>query len=946
MNTLEFLQHVLPASGYYCAATPNNKGGFRQRYFTALEDLADFVQLISESGADAYYAVSSFREAGSRKGANVQHTKLFALDIDVGKKSNSYADRKEALTALVAYIDKTGLPQPTIVSSGNGLHVYWPLTRALEPSVWLPIATALKQSAIDAGLIIDPAVPADVARVLRPVGTLHQGTTRPVRVLLAGELVDPDTFSQKLTGRVFAPRKTSLLDNLAVKNTEFPPAIANVIASKCQQIGGALFKPKEVSEPLWYALMGVAAFTEDPEATALKWSSGHPDFNRENTLSKLEQWKQNTTGPATCAKFDSANPGGCKGCPFKDKITSPVRLGAQFEAVEQPVEAKDAVASSVAIPAPFKRTTHGIKVVLDDTDIDVCPFDIYPVGYGRDDNLGFEVVRYHWNRPHVGWVELKLRQALLTEGHKDFATACADQGIVLYGKRQTELFQAMLRAYMDELRKQRSLTNIYNSMGWKTDHTEFVLGDTTYRREADGSVSELKATLASSVSKTGGDIYNVGGSRDEWISATAVLEQAQMPWHMFSLGMGWAAPLFAFSGLKGMTISLYGPTGGGKSLAQYWVQSIYGDPDKLHFAAKYTQNSLFARLGLYANLPMTIDEATMMQDKDVGDFLYWVSQGRDKARLNRSAEERDLKTWATPVLVSTNKSLQAKLLASGLDSDAQMMRLLEINIPVHKLFSKNSEVGKKIYQHLMANYGHAGREYIRYLVALGEDGIRDKIATYTEDFYKRYGAKFSGSERFWELAIVLQDVGSRIADELGLIKYDYTKGTEWVLGQVGIYRDTIDANKMDALDLLSEFLNDNAESAVTSLHTGKSDPYVDHSRLPRGEIRIRFDVYRPTVSSSFDRGTLAIDRGFWRRWLATRGADYKATYGELMASGCIIGERRVSMGKDTPSKVGQSHAIVIDLKHPRLAGALNDADEAMLTALPMPTKITELERKR
>ena len=101
---------------------------------------------------------------------------------------------------------------------------------------------------------------------------------------------------------------------------------------------------------------------------------------------------------------------------------------------------------------------------------------------------------------------------------------------------------------------------------------------------------------------------------------------------MFAVNMGFAAPLFNFTGLKGLTISLYGPTGGGKSLAQYFVQSIYGNPDKLHFAAKFTQNALFSRLGLYNNLPMTIDEATMMADKEVGDFLYYVSQGKDKAR--------------------------------------------------------------------------------------------------------------------------------------------------------------------------------------------------------------------------------------------------------------------------------------------------------------------------
>ena len=89
---------------------------------------------------------------------------------------------------------------------------------------------------------------------------------------------------------------------------------------------------------------------------------------------------------------------------------------------------------------------------------------------------------------------------------------------------------------------------------------------------------------------------------------------------MFALGVGFSAPLYNFTGLKGLTISLYGPTGGGKTLAQYWVQSLYGDPEKLHFAAKFTQNTLFGRLGLYSNLPMTIDEVTLMQDKEVGDF--------------------------------------------------------------------------------------------------------------------------------------------------------------------------------------------------------------------------------------------------------------------------------------------------------------------------------------
>jgi hypothetical protein len=76
-------------------------------------------------------------------------------------------------------------------------------------------------------------------------------------------------------------------------------------------------------------------------------------------------------------------------------------------------------------------------MTVDETDIDVCKFDIYPVGYGRDESLGYETVRFHWNRPHRGWQELVMRQALLTEGHRDFATVLADQGIVLLNRNQT-----------------------------------------------------------------------------------------------------------------------------------------------------------------------------------------------------------------------------------------------------------------------------------------------------------------------------------------------------------------------------------------------------------------------------------------------------------------------------------------------------------------------------
>ncbi|MFN9904038.1 MAG: hypothetical protein ACK55Z_35725, partial [bacterium] len=113
--------------------------------------------------------------------------------------------------------------------------------------------------------------------------------------------------------------------------------------------------------------------------------------------------------------FQRDRPKGCDNCVYRGKIGTPARLGLQYQEVSVSADALDKAATDVPLPKPFKRTTSGIKMTLDDTDIDVCRFDIYPVGYGKDESLGYETVRYHWNRPHSGWQELSLRQGLLTE---------------------------------------------------------------------------------------------------------------------------------------------------------------------------------------------------------------------------------------------------------------------------------------------------------------------------------------------------------------------------------------------------------------------------------------------------------------------------------------------------------------------------------------------------
>jgi hypothetical protein len=187
MNTLEFLQRVLPAEGNYCAIVIND-GVARQGFYSTVDELGNAIVKLDGRKHNTYYAISSFQDKSSRKQLNVLCTKTFALDIDCGFDKNGnptpYLTKKEGYTALVKFVRDTGLPEPMVVSSGNGLHVYWVLNEPLRPAEWKPLANAMKAMIVAHGFELDMAVPADNARVLRAIGTHNARGGEEVKLIL------------------------------------------------------------------------------------------------------------------------------------------------------------------------------------------------------------------------------------------------------------------------------------------------------------------------------------------------------------------------------------------------------------------------------------------------------------------------------------------------------------------------------------------------------------------------------------------------------------------------------------------------------------------------------------------------------------------------------------------------------------------------------------------
>jgi hypothetical protein len=266
-----------------------------------------------------------------------------------------------------------------------------------------------------------------------------------------------------------------------------------------------------------------------------------------------------------------------------------------------------------------------------------------------------------------------------------------------------------------------------------------------------------------------------------------------------------------------------------------------------------------------------------------------------------------------------------------MDTDAQMARLLEIHMTPHPIFTRSTEVGRKMYNFTTTCYGVAGEIYIKHLVSLGDTAIRAMIAEHIDKFKEIYSPNFSGQERFREQAIVLADLGNRIAQSLGLIQYDPEVATRFILGQLSSLTDAATSIKMDCFDILAQYMNDNAGEQITIMHTAGQKPTYDYTRLPRSGIRIRVDVYRSSPGGNFTHGTIMLDKVHFRTWLAANRHDIDQVCEAFVKAGveATPKSKKFSIGRDTPIKIGQVYVIGLTLNHDRLQGILNDADDSV-----------------
>lgn len=927
MNTTDFFNLILPSSGLRCIAHQKpGMSGFQHKFTQTNQGAANAAKLLDDAKRSVYFAIASYKTDQSRRGDNAAALKTFIADIDCGE-GKPYPDKRTGAKAVVQAAKLIGLSTPFLVSSGYGIHAYWPLDADLSPSEWRDTATKLKAVFAHAGLHADPARTSDVASVLRPVGTTNRkrDQERTVSLVMSGEItshpniltaVDAYILAHGLT--ISAPRAANMTgpnnDLAGGLAPEFPPISAIQLKTVCPTIAWASENAAEVKEPLWKGMLSVLAVCTDGEALAHEWSKGHPGYTPEATAAKLARVKQKP--PHTCAYFEAAEGSKCFACPFAKQGRSPATLALTEAPAPKPEPAAPIVVQSdiVEAPAGFEAREDGIYFIGDGSEnILMCQTVFYPISRVENTDKSFTMEL----EALVGQGEVRrftIPTMLIGRGGAELQSVLASREIVAEVGMEQYMVR-YLRDWMNRQRKSVAKTKSYDYFGWAEDG--FVVGQDIYTPQG-----KTRAIISGNAARHK-DTFKPVGDYDTWKLAIDQLYNHRGLEHMqFMVMCGFAAPLFAlFERFGGCTISAYSREGGkGKSTAQDAALSVWAKPGQdsgMKVTGKQaTSNALFAALSMCHNLPLMWDETTALDDpKFVSDLLYTVSSGATKLRLNTAGEIRTQGApWQTLLLMSANNAMASKVQAARADTSAELARLFEFEVP-----SISSPLPKDIVQQHVAalydNHGWAGHEFMRH-VCKNREAVRARLDTALSKITARF--KLEQNERFWGAMHASVFVALEICREQNILKFDVGSLLQWMFATTQSNRAQLRAVVSPQISIISQMLRDLAPDILVTEGEGnvlKGMPARVVNK-PRGTLAGR--LVRPSFKG--ERGWYELSELAINKWAIKNGISVNDVYKAGQSTGEVIEKRRSTLERGV-SDVANAGRQVVWVLSDDLAGA-------------------------
>lgn len=844
------------------------------------------------TGYNTYIAPASYKDSRlGRKAVNVKEIKSLWLDIDVGKEHNSYPTLQDAARAFANFIQATGCQPSIIVSSGAGLQAYWTFTKAIQPDAWKQFAHVFAVFCGQQNLIIDPACTEDAARIMRMPGTVHLKSGNTAKVLFdSGTDWDPKELLM-LIGRQLAPdtvlapqSRAPMPANKDIQRAAAQTGVTQPLKAKGEGIVTGCECVREAglgAEPQWFGMMGVMRSCVDGLEWAHKISAMDPErYNYNNTEQKFYHAAENM--PTRCERFESLTPDICARCPYHGKITSPIQLGLPNQNIQKPAGQKTPpviqTGDHLIIPDKFDYALEGLgdgEFRVTDAGIIQCKSVCADNGVWTTTEHVLTTSALYYSHSVVSndgdaprrthWFKAKHRNGRSEDVpfvvQKDMTIAnimrwFQEANIFpVDSSTPPQVFMSFMTAYLQRVTEGNIELPSYKAFGWNE------VFDQNLKEKVPGFVTGPGIVTESGLSDVSHGGVSERIAREEMTHKGALEEWKKVPRMYRVLGqksaqlaicMALAAPFMKYCpGIANNAVySLWSNRSSkGKTNVIEACASIWGHPSKQLIQRLSSPVLRQRKLSTMKNLPVYLDELTDVPDEEMFSLAYTLIEGKEKQKLrSNGAEMVETGDWQTVTFVTANRSFKSAAARMGGDSDASVVRVMEIecNYPdytgtaVQDYINDCIEIRKQ-------NYGVAGPEFM-YQVLKRADRLKTLNKRVAEWVAKN---GFTSAERYMSAPLGMALIIGRWAVEFGILDFDMDELEAYALGVFLTHNREETARLVTRHDntMLTYLMEHQLNTLIVAAHDrpadmppaakGAPDKYID--LYPQREAYIRIE---------------------------------------------------------------------------------------------------------
>jgi len=338
----------------------------------------------------------------------------------------------------------------------------------------------------------------------------------------------------------------------------------------------------------------------------------------------------------------------------------------------------------------------------------ICsPIHVLAVTFDRTENNFGRLLRFV--NTNGNWREWAMPMELLRGSCDDLRGQLLSMGVEIDPKAKNDL-ALYLQSQHPKRRAYCALR-----VGWYDE--SFVLPNTVIGPAAEDVIFQ-------SGDKDHDCKYAVGGTVEGWKKAIAG-RAAGNPYMTLALSASFAGPLLEKTHVEGGGFHFVGDSSIGKSTAIIAACSVWGGKDFIS-SWKSTSSGMEGAAALSNDCLLALDEIGECEAKEIGGIIYALGNGRGKQRSNRLGAARTVAQWRCFVLSSGERTVETVMAEAGQRIKAgHTVRLPDIWIEPGKFGAWGTIHGAEsgtaftdeIKKAAVTHYGHAGREFLKKLVA-------------------------------------------------------------------------------------------------------------------------------------------------------------------------------------------------------------------------------------